>query len=70
MSRPHRVQFYVYNPGEEGAGIAPYSDDITLRAMSGDPGGDPGEFDEFVRDCLAQWFDGAKVTIVKEGEPT
>ena len=35
---------------------------------SGDPGGEPGEFAEALRQFLAEWFDGAGVVELKEGQ--
>ena len=67
---PLRIQYIIHHPGEEGAGIRPYDEDVVIQVMSGDPGGDPGEFTEFMRDCLAQWFDGAWVSATaEEGTP-
>lgn len=57
-----QFQFYVSHPGEPGAGIRSYSDEILVTVQSGDPGGDPGEFPEWMRQAIAEWCDGAKVT--------
>ena len=40
-----------------------YSDRVTVTVDSGDPGGDPGEFETFIQESLSQWFDGAAVGI-------
>lgn len=53
--------FDVNHPGEMAAGIWGYSDTVTVK-VENDPGGDDGEFEQYMRDCLAEWFDGAKVT--------
>ena len=56
------MTFDVLHPGEPAAGILGYSDQVTVIVESGDPGGDPLEFEEFIRSSLAEWFDGARVT--------
>jgi len=55
------LKFDVYHPGEMGAGILGYSDAVTVT-VENDPGGEEGEFEQYMRECLAEWFDGAKVT--------
>ena len=40
-----------------------YSDRVTVTVDSGDPGGDPGEFETFIQESLSQWFDGAAVGL-------
>lgn len=55
------LKFDVYHPGEMGAGIWGYSDAVTVT-VENDPGGEEGEFEQYMRECLAEWFDGAKVT--------
>ena len=58
--------FVINHPGETGAGILPFSDTITIQVASGDLGGDDGEFEEFVRGTLKEWYDGAIVYTNKE----
>lgn len=55
------IKFDVCHPGEMGAGIWGYSDAVTVT-VENDPGGEEGEFEKYMRECLAEWFDGAKVT--------
>ena len=59
------IKYYIEHPGELGAGIHSYTEEVTVSIGSGDPGGEYGEFAEFFRDCLAQWFDGAAVTKIE-----
>jgi len=61
VNKNKKYKFVVEHPGELGAGIQPYFDEVTIYLDSGDPGGDPGEFEDFMRQCFAQWFDGANV---------
>lgn len=56
------LTYDVAHNGDASAGILPYSDAVTVTVASADPGGDPREFAEYVRECLAEWFDGARVT--------
>ena len=60
--------FVVEHSGEKGAGILPFSDLITIQVASGDPGGDDGEFEEFMRGTLKEWYDGAFVETLDEFE--
>ena len=57
------IIFDVNNPGEYEAGILGYSDTVTVRVESGDPGGEPGEFAECMTQALIEWFDGANHSI-------
>lgn len=58
-----KLNYCVYHPGDHSAGMWGYSETVTLTVESGDPGGDPGEFAETLRQRLAEWFDGAKVIL-------
>jgi hypothetical protein len=53
----------IRHPGELGAGIRGYSDTVKITVESGSPGGEAWEFAEFMRQTVAEWFDGARVTI-------
>lgn len=55
------LKFDVYHPGEMEAGIWGYSDAVTVT-VENDPGGEEGEFEQYMRECLAEWFNGANVT--------
>ena len=55
------LKFDVYHPGEVGAGIVGYTDAVTVT-VENDPGGEDGEFEQYMRECVAEWFDGARVT--------
>jgi hypothetical protein len=56
------LKFHVYFPGELSAGLREYSETVVIYLESGDPGGEPREFQEYMRKALAEWYDGAKVT--------
>ena len=58
-----KLKFHVDHPGEMGAGIRPYNDLVVIKIDSGDPGGEDGEFAEYMRDCLRSWYDGAFVML-------
>lgn len=62
-----KLTFDVTHTGEPGAGLTAYSDTVVVALESGEPGGEPGEFEKYMRDCIAEWFDGAKVEERKEG---
>ena len=55
-------KFDIYVPGEYSAGIRGFTDAITVMVDSGDPGGIPGEFEEFIIEALAEWYDGGVVS--------
>lgn len=55
------ISFHIEESGEEGAGILPFTDTVEILIESGDPGGEPGEFQEFMRQALLEWYDGAGV---------
>jgi len=60
------MQVYTYhieNPGERVAGLNSYTDTVTITIESGFPGGKPGEFDHYMQECLAAWYEGSKVTF-------
>jgi hypothetical protein len=57
------LQFHIDHPGEMDAGIWYYSDDVEIKVASGDAGGEQGEFAEFMRQALSEWYDGAGVEL-------
>ena len=57
-----RLKFDIENFGEIGAGLSPYSETVMIDVESGDPGGEDGEFMEFMQSSLAEWFDGSAVS--------
>lgn len=71
-----KLKSYTYDidmPWDESAGLRGFTDRITITVESGDPGGEEGEFAEFMRESLAEWYDGAGVEIIafdaaKEGK--
>jgi hypothetical protein len=60
--------FVINHSGEHAAGILPFSDSITIHVTSGDPGGEDGEFEDFMRNALKEWYDGAGVETLSEFE--
>ena len=60
-----KYQFNISHPGEPAAGILPFTDQVEVSVASGDPGGEPGEFEIYLIQWLSDWFDGAKVEGVK-----
>lgn len=63
------ICFSVCHPGEMNAGIRPFTDDIRIQCCSGDFGGNPGEFAEFMRNVLEEWYDGARVVTTNNCPP-
>ena len=54
------LKFDIDHPGEMGAGIRGFTDAVTVT-IENDPGGEGGEFEQFMLECLREWFDGANV---------
>lgn len=52
-----KLEFYVEQRAEPGAGLRGFSDEVTVTVASGDPGGMPGEFAEELRSFLSEWFE-------------
>jgi hypothetical protein len=59
--------FHVSFDGEPGAGLHPFHDVVAVRTDA-DPGGKPGEWCEFLRTMLREWYDGADVLTDAEWE--
>lgn len=59
---PRTYRFMVDQPAELGAGLRGFTDEIFVVVDSGDPTGDEGDFADFIRQALAEWYDGAAVT--------
>jgi len=54
-------KYIVHEHFEPAAGINFYGDEVSITVISGDPGGEPGEFEEHMRQALAEWYDQAGV---------
>lgn len=65
MITPKKYTFDVYHAGERAAGLHSFTDTVTVAVESGDPGGDAGEFEEFILQTLKDWYDGAGVRVRK-----
>ena len=64
MAKSIMYKYLIKHPGEEAAGIRSFTDIISIRVESGDPGGElQGEdsFAECMRQTLQEWYDGADV---------
>ena len=62
-NQPLTLTFDVEFPGERGAGLRAYSEQVTVTVDSGEPGGSPDEFTEEMLKFLSGWFDGAAVGL-------
>ena len=64
-------KYEIDSPDELDVGLHGFRDEVTVIVDSGEPGGDPtGEdsFEEYMRQALIEWYDGAKVVFKKAGE--
>ena len=57
--------FEINHPGEPAAGIIGFTDTVSVKIESGDPGGEPGEFEAHIQEALAEWYDGAQVKRIE-----
>ena len=64
METPKIIKYYVFVPSKYSAGIRGFEDQITVKIKSGYPGGQVREFEEYLRDCLNEWYDGGNVSIL------
>lgn len=55
-------KFDIYFPGDMSAGLWSYSDVVAVTVDSGNPGGEEGEFEQWLVEFLGEWFDGATIT--------
>lgn len=58
-----KVVYSVCVPDEYPAGIYGFTDKISVIVHSGDPGGDPGDFENFFLSALKEWYDMGRVSI-------
>lgn len=47
--------FQIFQPKREEFGIEEYNDRVCVIFESGNPGGEPGEFEDFFKDSLLEW---------------
>lgn len=59
-----QLTFDVQHPGDRAAGITPSPSRVQINFLDGDPGCRPVAFGQHMRDCLANWFDGALMSLV------
>jgi hypothetical protein len=55
------IKFSITAPGESAAGLGGFTDSVTIIVGSGDPGGGDGEFEQFMKESLKEWYQGAMV---------
>jgi hypothetical protein len=60
-----KYKFDIYFPGDTSAGLHSYTDEVEIIVDSGNPGGENEEFEEYMKQCISEWYDGSKVTIIK-----
>lgn len=47
-------KFFVNHYGDDSAGQLSFSNVVTV-VVDDDPGGEAGEFEQFIGECLAEW---------------
>lgn len=63
-------EFEIKEHIEPAAGIIAYADHVTVTVHSGDPGGEPGEFQRFIQDALAEWYDRPVQVVETKTKPS
>lgn len=58
-----KIVFEIASSGDPASGMCAYTDTIEIAVGSGDPGGEEGDFAEYMRTCLASWYDGAAINV-------
>lgn len=61
-------KYYIHQPPEYSAGMVGFDDEVSITVDSGDPGGEEGEFAEFMWQVLSDWYDGATVVCVEKAQ--
>lgn len=62
--KPLTLRYRIYFSGELVASFYPFDDDVVITVGSGEPGGEPGEFAEHMRQCLAEWYETNQVELI------
>jgi len=57
-----RIIFEIEKLPELESGIRGFYDQVTIEIESGDPGGEDGQFESYMKQVFVEWYDGAKVT--------
>ena len=65
---PQTYKFDIDSPSEYAAGLRGFTDTVSVTVDSGNPGGEPGEFQEAMRTFLSEWYNNARVTHVTTKE--
>lgn len=68
-SRAKSFVFEVESHFEPAAGITAYGDTVTVTVHSGEPGGEPGEFQQFIQGALAEWYDRPVQVVEDKPKP-
>jgi len=62
--KPLVLHYRIHIPPEPAAGLPGGDDEVTIIVESGNPGGEPGEFAEYMRQCLAEWCETDQVELI------
>jgi hypothetical protein len=62
--------FEVKENHDPDAGITFYGDMVSITVHSGNPGGEHGEFTEYMRQALADWYDAPVATMDADNKPS
>ncbi len=57
------ISFDISGYDMTSCGTSVEEETIVITVASGDPGGNSGEFAEYLRGCLDSWYNGAVINI-------
>jgi hypothetical protein len=55
--------FFISHPGEQAAGLLPYTEDISVIVGSASPEDEDLEFVEHMQGAMQEWYEGAKISL-------
>lgn len=62
---PTEIVLHVNYAGDRAAGLRSMTDTLRIRCESGEWGGSEGEFQDFIKGAISEWYDGAHVAVAE-----
>jgi len=68
---PLVLHYRIRVPGKSATDLRPFIDEVAIMIArsgipwrNGNPGGGSGEFEEYMRQCLAEWYETDQVELM------
>lgn len=61
-------KYFVYFTGERAAGLNPFEETVTVKLDGGIPVESVADFNDMMKQTLAEWYDGARTMTMQELE--